>query len=93
MIKTCQIKSLKYHPKNSKILRESWFLIFSWFYGQSQVYEQSDQVPWKPDFWLVTANNDLKWLSMRVIKINIVLKMTIHVTNMYKNCDVTVWII
>ena len=60
---------------------------------QGQVLEQSDQVVQKPDFWLRTITNDLKWLSMRVRKIDIVLKMTIHVTNMLKICADTVQII
>ena len=29
--------------------------LFSW-----KVSDQSDQVAWKPDFWLRTTNNDLK---------------------------------
>jgi len=40
------------------LLRVSWSLIFSWFSGE--VLEQSDQVVWKPNFWLTTVNNDPK---------------------------------
>jgi len=35
---------------------DPWF--FLWFFGK--VSEQSDQVAWKPDFRLRTANNDPK---------------------------------
>jgi len=44
--------------RQKSLLGEWWFLNFFWFFGE--VSKQSDQVAWKPDFWLRTGNNELK---------------------------------